>query len=307
MKVIFFGTPDFATKSLEKIYNSHHEVLAVVTQPDRLGNRNKLMPPEVKVLAQELGLKVLQYEKVSKEGVEELKKLNADVFVTCAFGQILSREVLTLAKHGVLNVHASLLPKYRGSSPIQASILNGDSMTGVTIMRTEYEVDSGDILLQKEYPINDTITAGELFDNLSSLGASAIVESLDIVERGEAIYTQQDSSKATFCKMIKKSDGEIDWSKSVDDIHNHIRGMYPWPCAFTKINGDVIKIHKACIYNREKCSSIGVVIDSKDKLLVSVKDGIIELLEVQASGKKCMRASDYLRGHRIEVGTKLGE
>lgn len=306
MKIVFFGTPDFAVPVLEEISESHHQILAVVTQPDRLGNRNKLMPPAVKVCAERLGYKVLQYDKVSKQGVEDIKALGGDIFVTCAFGQILSREMLALSPNGTINVHASLLPKYRGSCPIQQSIINGDKVTGVTIMRTEYEVDSGDILLVRELEILPDENAGELFDRLSVLGAKAIMEGLDLIESGKAVYTPQDSEKVTFCKMIQKSDGEIDWASSAESIHNHIRGLYPWPCAYTHLDGELVKLHKARV---SECSGVlgacGEVIQSKDSIVVACGDGSIEILELQLPGGKKMNTKDYLRGHKVPVGSKF--
>lgn len=308
MKIVFLGTPDFAVQSLEKLANSHHDILAVVTQPDRLGNRNKMMPPAVKVAAEKLGLKVLQYEKVSREGVETLRELGADIFVTCAFGQILSREILAIPPQGVINVHGSLLPKYRGSCPIQACILNGDKVTGVTIMRTAYEVDSGDMLLTRELEIGDDENAGELFDRLSDLGADALLEALDIIESGKAVYIPQNHDKATFCHMIKKSDGMVNWSRLAGKVHNHIRGMYPWPCAFTSIGEDIVKIHKAIVLNPNgKLGKAGEVIDSDGKLVIACGEGCIEVVELQMPGGKKMNTADYLRGHKIEKGIVLGE
>ena len=307
MRIVFLGTPDFATSSLEAIANSHHEILAVVTPPDRLGNRNKLMPPAVKVAAERLGLKVLQYERISREGVEDIRDLNADIFVTCAFGQILSREILAMPKHGVINVHASLLPKYRGSCPIQASILNGDAETGVAIMRTEYEVDSGDVLLMSKTDITESETSGELFDRLKDIGASALIEALDIIESGEAVYTPQDASMATFCHMLKKADGLIDWNNDAQAIHNFIRGMHPWPCAFTALDGVIVKVHKAYVVdNSSVCGKIGEVIASKDTLLVACATGSIAITCLQMPNCKAMNACDYLRGHEVLVGSILG-
>lgn len=306
MKIVFFGTPDFAVPVLEEINKTNHQVLAVVTQPDRLGNRNKLMPPAVKVCAERLGYKVLQYDKVSRQGVEDIKALDADIFVTCAFGQILSREMLALPPMGTINVHASLLPKYRGSCPIQQSILNGDKVTGVTIMRTEYEVDSGDILLSRELKILPEENAGELFDRLSELGAKAIIEGLDLIESGKAEYTPQDASQATFCKMIQKSDGEIDWTKSAQDIHNHIRGLYPWPCAYTHLDGAVVKVHKASISEQDGVlGESGEIISTKDSIVVACGKGAIEILELQLPGGKKMKVKDYLLGHKVAKGSKF--
>lgn len=306
MKIVFLGTPDFATSSLEALCNSSHEVVAVVTPPDRLGNRKKLMLPAVKITALAHGLKVMQYERISREGVEDLFSLNADIFVTCAFGQILSREILSMPKYGVINVHASLLPKYRGSCPIQASIINGDSETGVAIMRTEYEVDSGDVLLLSKTDITDTETSEELFDRLKDIGASALIEALDIIERGEAVYTPQDSAKATFCHMLRKADGLINWNQTSLEVHNFIRGMYSWPCAFTSLDSVTIKVHKAKVFDSDGNLGVaGEIISSDGELIVACASGSISIMTLQLPNCKAMITQDYLRGHSIDTGKVL--
>ena len=306
MKIVFLGTPDFATSSLEELCNSSHEVVAVVTPPDRLGNRNKLMPPAVKLTALANDLKVLQYERISREGVEDLRSLNADIFVTCAFGQILSREILAIPKHGVINVHASLLPKYRGSCPIQASIINGDSETGVAIMRTEYEVDSGDVLLFGKTDITDSETSDDLFDRLKDIGASALIEALDIIERGEAVYTPQDHLKATFCYMLKKADGLINWNQPAMQVHNFIRGMHSWPGAFTNMDSATIKVHKASVLDTEGIHGIaGEIISSDGELVIACASGSISIITLQLPNCKAMNIQDYLRGHSIDTGKVL--
>ena len=306
MNIVFLGTPDFAASSLEALCASNHKVVAVVTPPDRRGNRNKLMPPAVKTCAISHGLQVYQYERISKEGVDDLRSLNADIFVTCAFGQILSREILAIPKHGVINVHASLLPKYRGSCPIQASIINGDSTTGVAIMQTEYEVDSGDVLLSSVINIDKDETSGELFDRLADVGAKALVEALDLIEQSGAVYTAQDHSKATFCHMIKKADGVIDWSKSAKEVHDFIRGMHPWPCAFTTLNDSNVKIHRSHIAKYDKIlGEIGSVLSAESEIIVACGSGSIAITMLQVPNGNAMSSNDYLRGHSIEIGTIL--
>lgn len=309
MKIIFMGTPDFAVPSLKAIVASHHEVLAVVTQPDRPRNRGILTPSPVKQTAIELGVPVLQYERISREGVEDIKALAPDIIVTCAFGQILSREFLTIPPFGVINEHASLLPKYRGSSPIQWCVLNGEEETGVTIMKTAYEVDSGDILLVEKTLIDKNETAGELFDRLSEISATAILKALDIVEKGEAVYTPQDASKATFCKMLSKADGVIDWNKSAEQINNFVRGMNPWPCAFTSYQNQTMKIHCVKVLNENFANAKAGEIISADKngLVVACGSGAVVIEILQMPNSKKMLAKDYLLGHKIEVGSLLGE
>ncbi len=310
MKVVFFGTPDFAVNALDGIASSNHTVIAVVTQPDkRVGRHSELQFPDVKKRAIMLNIPVLQYEKVSTEGLDDLRKLNADIFVTCAFGQILSKELLDIPKYGVINVHASLLPKYRGASPIQHAILNGDKETGVTIMQTEVSLDSGDIILSEKIDILPEETADELFGRLSLLGAKLVVSALDKIEDGTACYIPQDHEKATFVKQIKKQDALIDFSKDPITLHNFVRGMQSWPCAFTYLNGKILKIYRI---NAVKCDNLqtgfGTVLSAdKSGLTVSCKDGYIEILELQLEGSKKMLASDFLLGRKIEVGTRLGK
>ena len=304
MKIIYLGTPDFAVLPLEKINASNHEILAVVTQPDRpFGRKAVITPCAVKSKAIELGLKTLSYEKIRLEGVSDLKALNPDIMVTCAFGQILSKEILDIPKFGVINIHASLLPKYRGSAPIQYSIINGDKKTGVTIMQTDVGVDTGDILLQEEVEISPTETAGELFEKLSNLGASIIVSALDKIERGEITPVKQNESLASHVKMLSKSDGVIDFSKSAIEINNLIRGLNPWPIAYTYLGDKTLKVYRAevCSQNGE----VGTVLSTDNGLVIGCKENSIKLLEVQLEGSKKMPIKDFLLGHKLSVGYKF--
>ena len=304
MRLIFLGTPDFAVPSLKKIAESNHEIIAVVTQPDRPRNRGVMSPSPVKETALELGLKVLQYERISREGVEDIKNLNPDIMVTCAFGQILSRELLAIPKYGVINEHASLLPKYRGSSPIQWCVINGEKETGVTIMKTAYEVDSGDILFADKTFIGEDETAGELFDRLSILEADSIIKALDLIENGKANFAPQNHNEATFCKMLTKADGLIDWSKSAQQIKDFVRGMNPWPCAYTKLDGMVYKMHKVSVQNNNFSGNAGqIVMADKNGLIVACGDGAISIDIIQAPNCKKMSAKDYLLGHKLQVGS----
>lgn len=304
MKVVFLGTPDFSVKPLEAINASKHQVIAVVTQPDRpVGRKAIITPCAVKACAQNLGLPVYSYEKIRYEGVEDLKALNPDIMVTCAFGQILSKEILEIAKHGVINVHASLLPKYRGSAPIQYSIINGDKETGVTVMQTDVGVDTGDILMQTKLDIKDNETAGELFDRLSDLGAKTIVDALDKIERGELTPIKQDESLATHVKMLSKNDGLIDFNKTATQINNLIRGLNPWPIAFTFFEGKTLKVYSAMV--KEGSGEIGSVKDLDGGINVYTGSGVICFTEVQLEGSKRMNSKDFLLGHKINAGYKF--
>lgn len=303
MRVVFMGTPDFAVGALKAIANKH-DVIAVITQKDKLGNRNKLTVPPVKTVALELGIPVYQYDRISREGVNDLKELNPDIAVTAAFGQILSREILAIPKYGVINIHASLLPKYRGSSPIQWAVINGDEYSGITIMQTAYEVDSGDIIKQYPLKIGAKETAGELFDRLAVLGAEAITDALNDIELGKAKSIKQDESEATFCKMLTKQDGKIDFSKSSHEIDCHVRGMTPWPSAFCEICGTKLKVFSTEPVADDATAEVGSVIfaDTKSGLVIKCKDGAVRLIEIQADGGKRMKDTDYLRGHSVMVG-----
>lgn len=310
MKVVFFGTPDFAVEPLKKIISGRHEVIAVVTQPDRpKGRSGKPVFSPVKEVAVSFGIPVLQYEKIRKEGVEDLKKLSADIFVTCAYGQILSQEIIDIPPHGIINIHASLLPRYRGAAPIQWSILSGDEETGVTIMRTEAGVDTGDVILQKSVKIGSDETAGELFGKLSSLGADLINEALDLIAEGKAEYKKQDESLATHVRMLRKEDGLIDWSLPAKRIYDLVRGMDPWPSAYTYYFGKTIKIWRVEIYRGEiKNAACGEIIssDRANGIVVKCSDGAIKITELQLEGAKRMTADAFLLGRSFEVGARFG-
>lgn len=228
MKVIFLGTPEFAETILRAVCASRHRVVAVVTQPDKVNARGKkVVASPVKAAAEELGLPVYQFERISRDGVDVLRALNADIMVTAAYGQILSREILSLCPHGVINAHGSILPKYRGASPVQCALLNGEPETGITVMKTEYEVDSGDIILIKKITLRGHENCAEVMDMLAKAGGEAIVEALDSIEDGRAAFTPQDHSQATFCKKINKEDGKIDFSLDAGEIVNRVRAFTP--------------------------------------------------------------------------------
>lgn len=303
MRVVFFGTPDFALPSLKAAAESGHEVAAVVTQPDRERDRKRVTFSPVKQAALDLGLKVLQFEKVSREGVEELARLKADLFVTCAFGQILSQKVLDLPPLGTINVHGSLLPKYRGSAPIQWAVINGEKQTGITIMRTVLQVDAGDILLQKKTDIGERETAGELFDRLALLGGEALTEALELISSGKAVYTPQKEDEATHCKMLGKKDGLLDFSADARSLDRRIRGLTPWPSAYTYFQGKLLKILEA--EPADKSGEAGVIFSADGDVYVGCGSGSLRLLQVQPEGGKRMEMKAFALGHKTE-GVKLG-
>lgn len=310
MKIIFLGTPSFAVPSLQALIDSKHEILAVVCQPDRkVGREQKVVFSPVKELALSHNIKILQYEKIRKEGVDDLKSLCPDIMVSCAFGQILSQEIIDIAPHGIINVHGSLLPKYRGAAPIQQAVIDGERETGVTIMQTEAGIDTGDILSVVKTDIGEKETAGELFDRLSYLGADLLIDTLDKIESGTVTPIKQDESKATHVSMIKKEDGIIDWNNDSISVFNKIRGMNPWPIAYTRLNGKNLKIFAATPvdFNISDNFEVGSVVccNTSDGIVVCCKKGFLRLDELQLEGAKRMSSHDFLLGRKIPVGTIL--
>ena len=308
MKIVYLGTPDFSVKPLESILNSRHEVLAVVTQPDKpVGRKAIITPCDVKRFAIEKGLKTLSYKKIRVEGVEDLKALNPDIMVTCAYGQILSREILDMPKYGVINVHASLLPKYRGSSPIQWSIINGETETGVTIMQTEEGVDTGAIISQQKTQILPTETAGELFDRLSVIGANRIVKTLDDIEAGNYATKEQNHDLATHTSILKKQDGIINFNASAGEVYNLIRGLNPWPVAFTYLGGKTLKIYSATVVDGVGKAGEIIAYDKTNGFIVATSNKALKINELQLEGSKKMSASEFMLGRKLTVGQILGE
>ena len=303
MKVIYFGTPDFAVKPLEKLIQ-HHDVVAVVTQPDRpVGRSNKPVFCPVKKLAVANNIPVLQYEKIRLQGVEDLKNLDADIMVSCAYGQIFSKEILDITPFGMYNIHGSLLPKYRGAAPIQWSIINGEEYCGITILKTDVGMDDGDMLLKKPVKILENETSGELFDRLSMVGADAIIEALDMLEKGNFTLTPQNHEEATICKMLKSEMSKLDFSKPAKEVANMIHGLNPWPVAKVEISGTNFKVFKVRV--REDLSGKeGTVIESSSKkgLIIACGQNSIELDEIQPENGKRMNAKSYLNGKSISVG-----
>lgn len=307
MKVIYLGTPEFAVNPLKAIVSSgRHQVVGVVTQPDRpVGRKNIITPPPVKVVANENGIPVFQYEKIRVEGVEDLKSLGADIMITCAYGQILSREIIDICPYGIINIHGSLLPKYRGASPIQSAVINGEKTTGITVMQTEEGLDCGDILAVFETPIGEEETSADLFARLSILGAKNICSVLDDIEDNKITPIKQDESQATLVKTIKKEDALIDFSKDALTVKNLINGMNPWPIAFTLKNGKKLKFYRA--RTAQGNGKAGEVIVADKKLVIACGNGAVEIGILQEEGGKAMSAQSYLNGRKLKVGDLLGE
>ncbi len=306
MRIVFLGTPSFAIEPLKRILDSHHEIVGVVCQPDKMGNRKKITQCDVKKFSLEHNLPLYQFEKISRDGVEVLKSLLPDVMVTAAYGQILSQEVLDVAPFGVINIHGSLLPQYRGASPVQHALLNGDSKTGVTIVKTVYELDAGDILLSKSLTISDNENAQELFDRLSVLGGDAIIEALSLIEQGKADYVPQDHTKATFTKKISKETEQIDWKKSNWQVHNLVRALNPNPTAWTTLKGKRLKIFKTIPVESADDYPVGSVIElTKKHFVVACGKGAVQVLELQEEGGKRLASAQYLCGNKIAQGDIL--
>lgn len=311
MKILFAGTPDFAVLPLQNIINSGFEVVGVITQTDKpQGRKGVLTPPPVKVLAQGLDLPVLQPEKIRDE-IDALKAFGADLMVTCAYGQILTQAVLDVFPMGVWNIHAGLLPAYRGASPIQSCIVNGESETGVSIMKTELGLDCGDVLCVAKTPIDPAETYGELSNRLSALGADLIVEGLKALESGNYALTPQDEDGVRIVRKIGKEHAKIDFHKSVKEIVDLARGMNPAPVAYAELEGNKINVYraeKAVLTDEENsalaAAQIGEVLSDKPKrgLLVKCADGAVKLLEVQAAGGKKISGGDFLNGRKAQKG-----
>lgn len=309
MRILFIGTGDIGLPSLEWLLSTpKHEVVGVITQPDKpAGRKLVLTPPEVKVRALAAGLTVLQPPKI-RHIVDELKAFEADVAVVVAYGQILSKSVLEVPRLACLNIHASLLPKHRGASPIQAAIREGDSETGVTIMFMDEGLDTGDILLMDAMPILPTDTGGILHDKLALAAPASLEKALDLIAAGNPPRTPQDNALSTHCGKLKREDGRLDWSRSATELERLIRAYNPWPgtsCVLT--DGKPLKVHRATIIEGDACPTAGTIIsaDPKAGLIVSCGSGLLKLEEVQAEGGKRLPAADFLRGHSLDVGTKL--
>lgn len=325
MKIVFMGTPDFAVESLEALLEAGYMVSAVVTQPDRQKGRDrKVQFSPVKECALAHGLPVFQPEKIRMaEAVEKLREYEADIFVVAAFGQILSKEILEMPRYGCINIHASLLPRYRGASPIQYAILNGDDMTGVTIQQMDEGVDTGDILAMKAIPVEKEDTGGSLFEKLSRLGAELLIKTLPRIEAGDIIPVKQQEEDAVHVRMLNKNMGKIDWEKDAVVLERMVRGMNPWPsayCIFKKKSLKVWRSEVAGTEQREESAHNGlfrhgaekstlrpgrVVLVTKDDIHVQTGKGVLVLKEVQLEGKKRMSVRDFLLGYQVKEGEIL--
>ncbi len=308
MRVIFMGTPDFSVGILEEILAAGHEVVLVVTQPDKPKGRGKAMQySPVKEAALAHGLEVYQPKKIREaECVEYLRSYQPDIMVVAAFGQILSKEILDMPRYCCLNVHASLLPKYRGAAPIQWAVINGDKVSGVTTMRMDTGIDTGDMIDKTEVILAEDETGGSLFDRLAEAGAKLCVASMKKIEDGTAVYTKQDETKATHVGMIEKRFGRINWKLGAVAIERLIRGLNPWPSAYTYVDGKMLKIWKASVIDGGDPKKAGCIIKADGKnLQIQTGDGILAVEELQLEGKKRMPAADFLRGYTILEGSYI--
>ena len=309
MKIVFMGTPDFAAGALKSLIEAGHEITAVVTQPDKAkGRSQELLPPPVKVVALEHGIPVLQPVRIKRpEEVEKLKQYPADIYVVAAFGQILSQEILDIPEFGCLNIHASLLPKYRGASPIQHVIIDGEEKTGITIMQMDAGLDTGYMLYQKEIAISPKDTYASLHDKLMVLGGEAIVEALPLLEQGKLVPRKQEDALSCYAHLIDKTMGELDFTKSAEILDRLIRGLNPWPSAYTTYHGKQLKVWEAEPVKSPKAGKPGEILAvEKDAVLVAAGSGALRITSLQLSGKKRMSAHDFLLGVRMTPGEILG-
>ena len=309
-RIVFMGTPEFAVPSLQALINAGYEIAGVFTQPDRpVGRGHKVVFGPVKQLALDNGIEVYQFERVRKQaGLDCIRALAPDLIVTAAFGQILSQKILDVPRFGTVNVHASLLPAHRGSAPINWCLINGDKKTGVTTMLTDVGIDTGDMLLARELAIAPEDDAETLTSKLSVIGAELLIETLDKYLKGEITPVKQDESRMTHEPMLQKETGRIDWSRSAKEVNDLIRGVKPWPVAYTEFGGGVLKIYEAKPTADASDARPGEVIVSSVKSGLKVKcgSGALEIISMQAPGAKRMEAKAYLMGKKIDVGTVLG-
>ncbi|EQE33150.1 methionyl-tRNA formyltransferase [Clostridioides difficile CD38] len=303
------GTPDIAVPCLQKIIDEKYEILGVVTQPDKpKGRGKKLGMSPVKELAIENNIPVYQPVKArDKEFIDKIKSLNPDVIVVVAFGQILPKEILEIPKLGCINVHVSLLPKYRGAAPINWVIINGEEKTGVTTMYMDEGLDTGDMILKTEVNLDENITAGELHDKMMNIGAETLKETLRLIEEGNAPREVQNHEEFSYAPIMNKSLGNIDFSKSAREIHNLVRGVNPWPSAYTTYNDVIMKVWKTKVLDEKSTKDVGTIIDvSKDGIKVSTIDNVLLIEEIQMPNKKRMLVGEYIKGNTIETGLVLG-
>ncbi|MFA6859854.1 MAG: methionyl-tRNA formyltransferase [Clostridia bacterium] len=307
MRIVFLGTPEIAVKTLEALISSKHTIACVVCQPDKESGRGKkIVFSPVKSVALAHNVPVYQFNKIRKEGVNALKELNADIFITFAYGQILSQEILDIAPLGTINIHASLLPKYRGAAPINWAIINGETLTGITIMHTAAGIDNGDIICKKEIEISETENSAELSEKIATIAPEFLLETLDLIEKGTSPRTSQIESESTYFPMLKKEDGKLWLEKSAKEVVNQIRGMTPSPSAYVRLDEKEFKVFsakvKTDIPSTKVCGTV-LVSSSKQGLVLSCGNNeCVELLEIQAPNGKRMTAKAYLCGKTINVG-----
>lgn len=308
MKIVFMGTPDFARGALEALIAAGHEITAVVTQPDKAKGRSKeLQYPPVKECALAHNIPVMQPVRIKTlEAISELRKFEADVFVVAAFGQILSQEILDMPRYGSLNIHGSLLPKYRGASPIQQVIINGEAETGVTIMQMDAGIDTGDMLYKRSIEIEDTDTFETLHDKLMVLGGEAIVEALELLEAGALVPEKQEDALSCHASLITKEMGNIDFQKSALEINRLVRGLNPWPSAYTFYKGKQLKVWETIVEENTVSQEPGTVTEvTKNTIKVACKEGTLCIMSLQLEGKKRMNTHDFLLGVKVQAGEKF--
>lgn len=307
MNIIFMGSAAFAVPSLDAIHNSGHKIVLVVAQPDKpAGRGRRLTSPPVANEAKQLGLPLYQPKSVrAAKVIEKLGSYKPDMIVIVAYGKILPKEILEMPKFGCVNLHGSLLPKYRGAAPINWAIVNGETESGVTTMFINEEMDAGDILLKKSVQIGDEDTAITLYDKLAQLGAKLITETISKIEKRTIKPERQNHSQATFAPILKKEDGLIDWGRNAKSIHNLVRGMQPWPYAYTHLDGKLLRILKTFVTDEESTDTPGTIHLKSSQITVSTGDKMISIEELQLEGKRHMETKDFLNGYEVKSGTVL--
>lgn len=308
MKILYMGTPDFAVKPLKALIENKYDVCGVVTQPDKpVGRKAILTPPPVKIEAENAGIKVYQPQTLKNgEGLEILKETNPDVVIVVAYGKILPKDFLEFSKYGCINIHGSILPKYRGAAPIQRCVLDGEEYAGVTAMQMDVGLDTGDMLLVEKTRIGENETSGELFDRLADMGAQLLIKTLDKLQKDELKPEKQNDEESTYASMLDKSMSPVDWNNSAQQVHNQIRGLDPWPVALTVYNGKTLKLFRSYLTDSLGSGEAGTVKAVKEGLAVFCGDGKpVIITEVQYEGKKRMKAADFLRGNPIPDGYSL--
>ena len=309
MKILFMGTPDIAKGCLEKLINENKNVIGVVTQADKpIGRGKKMGMPPVKELALEHNIPVYQPIKArDEEFINTLKEINPDVIVVVAYGQILPKALLDIPKFGCINVHVSLLPKYRGAAPINWVIINGEEKTGVTTMYMDEGLDTGDIILQREFALSNEITAGELHDTMMVEGSELLIETLDLIEKGTAPRIPQNDEESSYAPIMNKSLGKIDFTKSAKEIHDLVRGVNPWPSAYTTYDSKTMKVWKTKVLDESSNKECGTILKvDKEGIRVATKDKVLLIEEIQMPNKKRVAVCEYIKGNKIEENTILG-